>query len=466
MKNSIKITKSFRSVLFLSIVIVLLGGCNTLTDQIARWKGKDSKMQYTCPMPEDSVFSDKPGRCPKCGMDLVKMKTEIHDHSTDDVYTCPMPEDSVFSDKPGSCPKCGMDLVKVETSDNESNDATLETLLKPTNMFVISSIPVTTLMQSDEAVETEAYGRIAYDTRQVGSISSRVAGRIEKLYVKYRYQKISKGQHILDIYSPELLTAQQNLLFLLTNDADNGPMIDAAKEKLMLLGLTNNQLQQIMKSNKPILKMAVYSNYSGHIHDAGNSETGMKKPAVDMNNTPQLTTEGLSLKEGMYLQKGQSIFNVYNPDKARALLNIPGSSASTIRVGNRVRVVPETAPQKDFRATISFIEPFYASDSKTLTTRVYFDNSALKLPVGSQVRATIFGPAEYGNWLPTEAVLSLGLGNIVFVRTTDGFRAQKIETGMQTKNLIQVISGLAIADSVATNAQYLMDSESFIKVKN
>jgi Cu(I)/Ag(I) efflux system membrane fusion protein len=97
---------------------------------------------------------------------------------------------------------------------------------------------------------------------------------------------------------------------------------------------------------------------------------------------------------------------------------------------------------------------------------VYFDNSALKLPIGSQVRATIFGPAEYGNWLPTETVLSLGLGKIVFVRTIDGFRAQKIETGMQTKNLVQVISGLSNADSVATNAQYLMDSESFIKVKN
>jgi Cu(I)/Ag(I) efflux system membrane fusion protein len=79
-------------------------------------------------------------------------------------------------------------------------------------------------------------GNIGYDTREVGSISARVSGRIEKLYVKYRYQRISKGQHILDIYSPELLTAQQNLLFLLKNDAGNTTMIQASKEKLLLLG--------------------------------------------------------------------------------------------------------------------------------------------------------------------------------------------------------------------------------------
>jgi Cu(I)/Ag(I) efflux system membrane fusion protein len=457
-----------KSFIYLFFLVLATGfsGCDTVKDKLSKWTGTAPKIMYTCPMPEDSVFTDKPGRCPKCGMDLVKMETEIHDLDTKDVYTCPMPEDSVFSDKPGSCPKCGMDLVKVEPSDNESNDATLETLLKPTNMFVISSIPVTTIMHSDEAVETEAYGRIAYDTRQIGSISSRVAGRIEKLYIKYRYQKIYKGQHILDIYSPELLTAQHNLLFLLKNDAENVSMINAAKQKLSLLGITGNQLQQIMETKKPIMKMAVYSNYSGHIHDAGNSENGMQKPSADMNNTAQLTTEALSLKEGMYLQKGQTIFNVYNPDKAWVMLNIPATKANTIRTGNRVRIVPETAPRQDFRATISFIEPFYAGESKTLSTRVYFDNAGRKLPIGSQVRATIFGPAESGNWLPTDAVLSLGLARIVFVRTTDGFRAQKIETGMQTNNAVQIMSGLTGTDSVATNAQYLMDSESFIKVKN
>jgi Cu(I)/Ag(I) efflux system membrane fusion protein len=157
---------------------------------------------------------------------------------------------------------------------------------------------------------------------------------------------------------------------------------------------------------------------------------------------------------------------VYNPDRAWVILNVPGNRAASVQTGNRVRIVPETAPGKDFRATVSFIEPYYASESKTLTARVYFNNGQLKLPIGSQVRATIFGPVAYGNWLPTEAVLSLGLEKVAFLRTTDGFRAQKITTGMESNNRIQVMSGLAATDSVAVNAQYLMDSESFIKVKN
>ncbi|MBA4198954.1 MAG: copper transporter, partial [Chitinophaga sp.] len=139
----------------------------------------------------------------------------------------------IIKDKPGKCPICGMDLVKKGTDSKKVNEIELESLLKPTNEFVVSSIPVTTIEQRREQIEIEALGNIAYDTRQVGSISARVSGRIEKLYVRYRYQKISKGQKILDIYSPELLTAQQNLLFLLKNDATNNTFIEAAKEKLL-----------------------------------------------------------------------------------------------------------------------------------------------------------------------------------------------------------------------------------------
>jgi len=450
--------------------LVCFAGCQTLSDKVAGWTGKKSEMLYTCPMPEDSVFSDKPGSCPKCGMDLVKMELEAtaHNHAETAVYTCPMPEDSVFSDKPGTCPKCGMDLEKVEpaATGTAGENIALETLLKPTNVYVVSSIPVTAIQTGEEGLETEVFGRVAYDTREVGSIASRVAGRIEKLYVKYRYQKISKGQHILDIYSPELLTAQQNLLFLLKNDPENTMMLEASKQKLLLLGMPEKQLQQVIQTGKSMLTIPVYSAYSGHIHEAAGQGAPMNEPEESMNNSPAQTTRGLTLKEGMYLQKGQSVFSVYNPDRAWVILNVPGNRAASVEKGNRVRIVPETAPEKDFRATVSFIEPYYAGESKTLTARVYFNNGALKLPIGSQVRATVFGPAAYGTWLPADAVLSLGLEKVVFLSTSDGFRAQKIITGMESNNRIQVMSGLAATDSVAVNAQYLMDSESFIKVKN
>lgn len=350
-----------------------------------------------------------------------------------------------------------------QTNTQQSADLNIETLLRPTNEFVVSSIPVTIIEKKEEQIEIEALGSIAYDTRQTGSIAAKVSGRIEKLYVRYRYQKINKGQHIMDIYSPEIMTAQQNLLFLIKNDPDNTSLLQAAKEKLLLLGMTAAQLQQVIQSNQPSFTIAVYSNYTGHLHEAVNN-AAMSTADGSMKDISFITEE-LSLKEGMYVQKGQTVFVVYNPNHAWAVLNIYGDNQELVKVGNTVRVVPEAAPANNFRATIDFIEPFYRKESKTLTARIYFDNSSYKIPIGSQVSTTIFGNTKDAYWLPKDAVLSLGMDKVVFQKVDGGFKAHKVTTGILHKNHIQIIGGLSPTDSVAANAQYLMDSESFIKIK-
>jgi Cu(I)/Ag(I) efflux system membrane fusion protein len=147
------------------------------------------------------------------------------------------------------------------------------------------------------------------------------------------------------------------------------------------------------------------------------------------------------------------------------VLNIFAEQASMVKVGNKVRIVPETAPVKDFRAAINYIEPVYRPGTKTLSARVYFDNATLKIPIGSQVKATLFGGNRTANWLPEEAVLSLGLDKVVFVWTGESFTARKIETGIINKHLLQILNGIDKNEAVAANAQYLVDSESFIKTK-
>lgn len=379
------------------------------------------------------------------------------------LYTCSMhPE--IIRDKPGNCPICGMTLVKKEPAAKKNTEPELDALLKPTNEFVVSSVPVTIMQKKEEQIEIEALGNITYDTRQVGNISSRVTGRIEKLYVHYRYQQISKGQRIFDIYSPELMTAQENLLFLFKNDPSNSSYIEAAKEKLMIMGMSEQQLQQLIKSGSPSLTIAIYSNFSGHIHESTNGGNMNKEPGTMKDIS--LLTEELSLKEGMYVQKEKPVFTVFDPSQAWAILNIYGENQALVKAGNNVMIIPETAPDKQFKASINFIEPFYRKDSKTLTARVYFNNSVMKIPVGSQVRATIYGNTKEAYWLPREAVLSLGMDKVVFEKINNGFKAHKINTGITHQNHIQVLSGITVKDSVAANAQYLMDSESFIKIKN
>jgi len=373
-------------------------------------------------------------------------------------YRCPM-HHVIVKDKAGNCPICGMDLVPFGGDEKAVTDVNLTTLLRPTNSYVLSSIPVVSIEHSEEQIEVQALGTIQYDTRDIGSIAARVSGRIEKLYLKYTFQDVRKGQKIMDIYSPELLTAQQNLIFLLKMDAGNTSFINAAKEKLLLLGMSNDQLQLVVQSQKPALAVSVYSNYNGHIHDALSMNTAMSGSSSE-----SVTTRDLMLKEGMYVQKGQTLLSVYNPHKLWAVLNIYADNQSLVKVGSPVRIVPETAPTKDFRAKVDFIEPFYKEGSKTLTARVYFENHEMSMPVGSQVMATIFGDKLNADWLPKEAVISLGLAKVVFKQFNGVFKAIKVKTGMNINNKIQILDGLSQYDAVAANAQFLMDSESFIKV--
>jgi Cu(I)/Ag(I) efflux system membrane fusion protein len=390
-----------------------------------------------------------------------KKVTTVGNVQKKELWTCSMhPE--IIRDKPGTCPICGMDLIKKEENSTAINDIQLNDLLQPTDRFVVSSIPVTTIRKSTEPIEADALGTVAYDTRLVNTISARVSGRIEKLYVKYRYQHVMKGQKILDIYSPELLTTEQELLFVIKNDPSNSSLINAAKQKLLLLGVSESQLQQIIKAQKPSLFIVVYSNYSGHIHEAGNTMPGMSDNGQKMDISR--VTEELPVKEGMYVQKGQVIFQLFNVDRSWVLLNIFPEYQHLVKVGDAVRVIPETVPVNNFRAKIDFIEPFYRKENKTLTARVYFNNSKLEIPVGSQVRATIYSSTKEAVWLPKDAVLSLGVDKIVFKKTDGGFQAHKVETGLAYENQIQILSGLLATDSVAANAQFLTDSESFIKV--
>ncbi|HTN16827.1 MAG TPA: efflux RND transporter periplasmic adaptor subunit [Chitinophagaceae bacterium] len=444
-----------KQILYLCLAVLTICGCRNSQKQNDH--SGDAGIRYTCPMPEDSVFSDKPGKCPKCGMQLVPATQ---------TYTCPMPEDSVFSDKPGKCPKCGMDLV---TAGEQMPEEDLEVLLRPTNEFVLSGIPVVALRAEQKDITVDALGIVEYDTRQTGSISANISGRIEKLYVRYRFQKIEAGQKIMDVYSPELMYAQENLLFLIRNDPSNQVMIDAAKQKLLLLGMSGEQLNSVVRKGKPDFAVSIYSRYRGHIHESGLSpDMGSVSAPMEtsMGDAASLTTMELKLKEGMYVDKGQTVFTVYNRDKAWVAVNIFPEDAALVTKGQAVQITPEAASGQQFAGTVDFIEPFFREGTKTQTARIYFNNSGMKLPVGSQVKATLSVGKKSGEWLPEAAVVSLGLHQVVFKKVAGGFIATKVITGIKSDNEVVILEGLTQTDSVAVNAQYLTDSESFIKIKN
>jgi Cu(I)/Ag(I) efflux system membrane fusion protein len=357
----------------------------------------------------------------------------------------------------------------------------LDGLVQATNQSVLSNLKTITPIEHIIYPVFNAPGVISYDPRLINNISAQYGGRIEKLYLKYNFQEVRKGQRIMDIYSPELLTAQQDLLFLLNNSPAEAELIKSSKQKLKWFGLTDNQITYIEKNKQVINPIPVYSSYSGHIHDIGTSATPLSSPSltngmsnmnnssatppdVQIENIPSSSTSALGIREGMYIQKGQTLFAVYNISMVWVVLNIFPGDAAYIKTGDKIFITEEMNPEKQIAAQINFIEPTSGQNASTIKARVYLKNSIKKpLKIGTIVSAEIMARQINGIWLPRISIINLGQTQITFIKVNNHFETKEIKTGMVTDSLIQIISGLNITDSVAANAQYLVDSESFIK---
>lgn len=354
----------------------------------------------------------------------------------------------------------------------------LDGLVQPVNQTVFSSVKTISPQKQSVTPMLNASGIITYNPQLVNNISARFNGRIEKLYVRFNFQQVNKGQRIMDIYSPEILTEQQNLLFLLNNSATDISLIQSSKQKLELLGLTAEQISLIETNKQIINPLPVYSPYTGHIHDIGisngssssnssmNSSMSNSSPtsSTQIQNIPSSQSSSLSIKEGMYLQSGQPVFAVYNISQVWALLNIFQKDALFVKVGDMVSITSETNSNDTVYAHINYIEPVTGQNTSAITARVYLNNSKnLHLKIGILVSAEIMSSEITGIWLPRNAIVNIGMKQIVFLKSEGHFIAKEIQTGFMSDSLVEIISGLNGSEELAENAQYLVDSESFIK---
>lgn len=377
------------------------------------------------------------------------------------VYTCPM-HPQVHEDHPGNCPICGMTLVKKAASPSEQAGISLQTVLQPVNGAVVSDIKAIAPIEKAITNTVSASGYLAFDTRTYNNIAARFSGRIEKLYVKYAFEEVHKGQRIMDIYSPDMVTAEQDLLFLQKNSPGDTALINAAKQKLLLLGMTGAQLQQLIQTGKVFYSLPVYSPYDGHVHDVAHSQmSGAATTEVGdyAQNTP------LAVKEGMYVEKGQTLFNVVDPHSLWAVLKIKSGDAGKIKIHQPV-TLDISDQQMTINGKIDFIEPVLQSDDRSTSVRVYLNNHQHSMKVGSLVQAKIATGTRTGLWLPRTAVISLGQTHIVWLKDGAVYRAHAVQTGTQNGAQVQIVRGLTAQDNVAQNAQYLADSDSFIKTQD
>ncbi len=322
------------------------------------------------------------------------------------------------------------------------------------------------------SININAQGVVTYDTRNVHTISARIGGRLEKVFLKFPFQQVKKGQKIAEIYSPELLTAQRELLYLLENDSKNELMINSSKEKLSLLGVTESQIKELATRRIPQHTFSIYSPYNGYVvpdfkqlpaatanAPARSMDNGMASSSVGSTTSPTVGSATL-LREGAYVTFGQTLFTIVNTSALRVELSIPSTLAANLELGGEV--ILDLGDGVVEQAKIDFIQPFFSNGQEFVTIRVFTRNTD-RLHIGHLVSAMLKGDSIEALWIPKEAVLDLGEGNVVFVETNNVLKPKRVVLGSRTKDSVEIKQGLSSTDEIAVNAQYLIDSESFIK---
>ena len=390
------------------------------------------------------------------------IKSDSHSESVHEkeVFTCSM-HPQINNDKPGNCPVCGMFLIKKVTKNHKIDSKSIADLLKPTDNFIVGDYKTTTAKDSTFSSEINLPGVVVYDPNSAVNVSARISGRIEKMYVNYKYQKVNKGQKLFDLYSPELMTEQQNFIYLLTNDAENTSIIKASKHKLMLYGMTLNQINTLAAAKRMNPVISIYSPASGIIEGTED----MAKPAASSMQNPTGTTENLAIKEGDYIKKSQVVFKLLDTDKVWAVFNVLQGYTGLVKLNQSISISSELDEDESFDAKINFIETQFNSTDKSNRIRVYLNNNSMQFPIGLRLQGIIETNPIKGIWIHKQSLVSIGNKKIVFLKKDSGFKVKPIKTGIEINDFIQVLDGISVQDTIAENGQYLIDSESFIKTE-
>lgn len=408
-------------------------------------------------------------------------------------YTCPM-HPQIVKDAPGSCPICNMDLVPMNgAGKGGSVNDTLSALVKPTNELVLSDIKTTKPETGSRFEPINVRGVINYNTNNQNSVSARVSGRIERLYIKYNYQAVSKGQKLMDIYSPDLANAQQELLFLKNNNEPG--LLEGAKRKLRVLGATEQQISQVLKTGKVDYTISIFSPYSGFVSEiqgsasassAGNSagstmitsqSSGSSSSMGGMGGSgsasatpapvPTVASNSpLLLREGQYVSVGQRLFNFVNSNSVWAEFYVNPQDLDKYKRGTMVSVQSVDAESKRSRVPVTLVQPYYSEGANYSLVRATVTNPNQFWKIGELILVSSENTRKIGKWLPRTAVLQLGTRSVSFIKQKDAFVPVYVKVKAVAGDWVDVGTSLNEDQEVAVNAWFLVDSESFINVQN
>ena len=423
--------------------LAVTGGDARLTEgfrvfECSMFAGNPRWMQRA-PTPENPYLGTK---MPTCGAEKP-WTSEAPPGAGDDAidhYTCPM-HPSVVEKAPGKCPICGMDLVAVTRAQEAQGIVTIDDARR--QLIGVRTAPVTVgpMQRSFRAV-----GRVTYDESALADVNLRVRGWITKLYVNQTGQRVTRGQRLFDLYSPELFNAQQDYLIAIgATGADAGVRVSglgrAARERLRLLGMSDAQVDAITRSGAPEESVAFASPASGYV---------IEKDVV----------EGASTEPGTRLYRIAELKNVWVD------ADVYEADLATVRVGQHASVTLDYLPGHTYDAKVSYVYPYLDPKMRTGRVRIELANAGLDLRPGMFANVALSSDLGTRVQVPVAAVIYTGPRRIVFVDLGQGrFKPQEVHVGVESDGAYEVLDGLRPGDVVATSGVFLISAQARLTTK-
>ena len=366
-----------------------------------------------------------------------KVVDEQKEQIENTIWTCSM-HPQIRQSEPGQCPLCGMDLIPLN-NESSSDENPMEIKMSPTAMQ-LANVQTSVITKQKPVIEVRMNGKIKADESKVFSQSSHIPGRIEKLLVSYTGASVRKGQVLAYIYSPDLVTAQEEL-FEANKIKDSQPALyQAARSKLLNWKLTEKQIDNILEVGQAQEQFPVLADVSG----------------VVLNKRVNL---------GDYIQKGQSLFEVADLSKVWVLFDVYESDMAWIKKGDEVAFTISTFPGENFNGNITFVDPVIDPKSRVATVRVELNNSAEKLKpnmfaVG--IVKSLIKNNEEELIVPKSAVMWTGERSVLYVKqaSTNGisFMMREVTLGAALGDSYIIKSGIEEGEEIATNGTFSIDA--------
>jgi membrane fusion protein, copper/silver efflux system len=353
------------------------------------------------------------------------------------IWTCSM-HPQIRQDEPGDCPICGMDLIPLEA--DEMGDATTGYSMSE-NAMRLANVETMVVGSRETNREIRLNGKVRIDERNSYSQSTHIPGRIEQLSINFTGERVQRGQTLATVYSPEMVTAQEELLQAARIRESQPELFQAAREKLQNWRIGDAQIEKILANNTPIQRFPIAADVAG------------------------VVTEKM-VNLGDYVERGMPLYQIADLSRVWVLFDLYESELAAVNEGDEIEFRINSLPGETFEGTISFIDPLLSGQTRVATARVEVENKngRLKPEMFATGVVETGGAAEAAQQLtiPNSAVLWTGRRSVVYVKEQGNGRAvfnmREVTLGNSLGNSYVVIDGLEAGEEIVTNGTFTIDA--------